>query len=399
MTRNEFIKQCTILGIGTPLMSLILSCSDDIEGMTPNPEINFDGKVIIIGAGAAGMTAGYFLNKFNIDFEIIEASSTFGGRLKRASNFADFPIDLGAEWIHEDVSVLGRLVDNDSVNNDVETIEYNPQTISTWFLNIFWSFDWASFLYSENKFRNTTWFGFFEKYMIPDIRDKIIYNSPITKINYAENKVVVTNTNNETFEADKILVTVPTSILKSNTITFVPDLPEEKIEALNKMNMPDGLKVFIEFSKRFYPDIFFTGNIIEEFSAADKIFYDAAFKKPSERNILGLFTVGEKASVYTDLESDEKIINSVLSELDNIFNGKASKYYVKHVVQNWSKEPYIKGSYTFFKGKSSSIIQTLQEPLADKVYFAGEAFSPDNGATVPGASESAYSVVQTILKG
>ena len=40
-------------------------------------------KVLIIGAGAAGITAGHLLAERGVDFEILEASSTHGGRVRK----------------------------------------------------------------------------------------------------------------------------------------------------------------------------------------------------------------------------------------------------------------------------------------------------------------------------
>jgi len=66
--------------------------------------------VAIVGAGAAGLAAGYLLQRYRVDFEIIEAAPVYGGRLKRAEGFADFPIDLGAEWIHTHPVVLAEIL-------------------------------------------------------------------------------------------------------------------------------------------------------------------------------------------------------------------------------------------------------------------------------------------------
>ena len=58
-------------------------------------------NVLIIGAGAAGITAGHLLAERGVDFEILEASSTHGGRVRKVDDFVDFPIDIGGEWIHQ----------------------------------------------------------------------------------------------------------------------------------------------------------------------------------------------------------------------------------------------------------------------------------------------------------
>ncbi|MGB1346944.1 MAG: NAD(P)-binding protein, partial [Pseudomonadales bacterium] len=43
---------------------------------------HYQGKVIIIGAGAAGLAAATVLENNNIDYVILEATDRYGGRLK-----------------------------------------------------------------------------------------------------------------------------------------------------------------------------------------------------------------------------------------------------------------------------------------------------------------------------
>ena len=61
---------------------------------------DYQGEVLIIGAGAAGLAAARVLEQNQIQYTILEASHRHGGRLMADTTFADFPIDLGAEWIH-----------------------------------------------------------------------------------------------------------------------------------------------------------------------------------------------------------------------------------------------------------------------------------------------------------
>ena len=84
-------------------------------------------STIIIGAGAAGITAGYTLLQegFN-DFVILEASSTYLGRIKKLDNLTNFPIDIGSEWIHVDPSILTTIVNDENVAVDVETTPFQP---------------------------------------------------------------------------------------------------------------------------------------------------------------------------------------------------------------------------------------------------------------------------------
>lgn len=43
----------------------------------------------IIGAGAAGLYAGYLLREQGLDFRIFEASDRYGGRMGKLEGFAD----------------------------------------------------------------------------------------------------------------------------------------------------------------------------------------------------------------------------------------------------------------------------------------------------------------------
>jgi protoporphyrinogen oxidase len=101
------------------------------------------GDVVIIGAGAAGLTAAYDLLRTTTtnggggggrpsSVTILEAHATaIGGRLRRMpidAAFTDFPIDVGGEWIHlEGPEILDVIIDNPKVERKWPTFEYQPQ--------------------------------------------------------------------------------------------------------------------------------------------------------------------------------------------------------------------------------------------------------------------------------
>ena len=401
MNREEFIQKFAVLSLASPFMaSLFSSCSREKKILFDLPSF-YDGKILIIGAGVTGITAGYILKQKNIDFDILEARSVHGGRVKKIAGFADFPLDVGAEWIHKWIEAEPPLLKNliADAEPNFPTFQDNSDDYKVWKNGtltepkILTLFNGDS---SDYKFRSSTWFDFFDQLLTSSsLEEHIEYNSPVSTIDYRSDRITVQTTSGKKYRADKVLVTVPISILQRGDITFLPELPAKQIAAINKEHMPGGLKVFIEFTEKFYPEVLFPNGLLKGALGGDYMYYDECFGKDSSKNILGLFAVDKPSDKYTSLKTDDATIQYILKELDEIFEGKASKYYVKHITQNWSLEPFIRGSYSKMKGDP----EKMSAPVANKIYFAGEAMNTKGHTiAVHGASESAYIALEKMLK-
>ena len=57
-------------------------------------------KAIVIGAGIAGLSAAYHLKNAGIDVVVLEGRDRIGGRVWTSRDFADIPVEFGAELIH-----------------------------------------------------------------------------------------------------------------------------------------------------------------------------------------------------------------------------------------------------------------------------------------------------------
>ena len=365
MTRKEFIKICGIFGIGFPFQASLVSCNEDVN--TPNL------KVIIIGAGAGGLSAGYFLQQQGIDFEILEASESYGGRMKIDTDFADFPIPLGAEWLETSTDIFEQIVNDNSVQVDVETISDAP----------------------DRKFVNYSWYNFFKEYIVPSITDKISYQTIVQSVDCSGDNVII-STENQEYMADKVIVSVPLKILQDGDITFTPNLPQDKLEAINDTVIWQGFKAFFEFSTKLYGDNEFVFPITPA-SDGQKIYYNAALGQNTDKHILGLFVVGKPALDYMSL-SDEDLKNFILNELDSISNNQATPNYIKHITQNWNNEPFIKSGYMTDYADWQTV-RELGRPVGNKVYFAGGAYTDGNDwVSVHAAAKSAKDAVD-ILNG
>mgnify|MGYP002777813812 CR=1 FL=1 len=148
MNRRELLRQLGFgLTAGMVLPSMMLSCAKD----DPGPEIQYDGTVAVIGAGAAGLYAADILSAKGVNVVLFEASGQLGGRMRSLRNqrdseglpitsIADFPVEVGAEIIYGSDSIWNQIVRNlnvaeadlDAAATDVFRLDNEVRTAADW---------------------------------------------------------------------------------------------------------------------------------------------------------------------------------------------------------------------------------------------------------------------------
>jgi monoamine oxidase len=358
----------------------------------------YDGKVIIIGAGASGLAAAKVLEQNNIDYIILEATNRYGGRLKKDTTLADFPIDIGAEWLHSAPITLNKLKGKQGEEIDEELIPYHLETVANWEgkkykINPRWQNNFMYNFMPESKFKNSTWYDFVNENIANTVKHKIQFNSPVTAIDYSGDKVIVKTKNGNTYATDRVLVTVSIGVLKSNMITFIPEVNEERKKAIEAITFHPGFKVAMKFSEKFYPDA-----ITCKVDNGERGFHDISFKKDVQTNVLGFLCTGDETLRYYDLNSEEEIISSLLEELDQMFDGKATVAYSgAYIIENWGQYEFTQGTWTQALIEKKSHLKALNRPLDNRVFFAGEINDTYKQMGVPGAILSGYYAMDKLL--
>ena len=359
---------------------------------------NYDGKVIIVGAGASGLAAAKVLEQNNIDYIILEATNRYGGRLKKDTTLADFPIDIGAEWLHSAPITLNKLKGKRGTEIDEELIPYHLDSTASWAGKEYkvaphWKNNFMYNFLPESTFKTSTWYHIVNENIAETVKHKIQYNSPVNSIDYSSNNVIVKTKSGKTFEADRIIVTVSIGVLKSNVITFIPEMNKENRKAIESITFHPGFKVAMKFSEKFYPDA-----ITCKVENGEKGFYDIAFKKDVQTNVLGFLCTGNETQKYYNLKSEQEIISSLLEELDEMFDGKASTFYSgEYILENWGQHKFTQGAWTQAIQEKKSTLKAINQPLDNKVYFAGEIYDPYQQMGVPGAILSGYYSIDKLL--
>jgi monoamine oxidase len=453
MDRKRFLYTSAL---GIPGLALFPALLASCKKESPFDETAFKGRVAIIGAGASGLYAAYLLAERGISATVFEASDKIGGRIATDNSFSSHKLNLGAEFIHGERSAwydLARFqnavflepvlkpyvhINGQSTREDAASGIADFANASAAFDNIS-TYDGAdvtasaygnvmglseegqalfnAWVGNENgtdntrigmaglaqadhawtaglrdfKITNTDMLGLLQS-AFANVAGNVILNTPIQLVDYSDNEVLLTDTDGNTYTYDRVIVTSSIKVLFDSLIEFTPTLPPLHLQAINTIGMDTGIKMFLKFSSAFWPSDL--GSIagpgpVPEFWTNTDVFND--------EHILTAFINGGKAEELLALGTD--MIPAILAQLDTYFDNQATSSFLSYALKNWAEEPYVGGAYSYAKpGMAPETRTLLHEPVANKVYFAGEA-THDGGhhGTVHGAMETAARAVAKLL--
>lgn len=449
---------------------LLASCSKD----DPGPEVPYDGDVVIIGAGTAGLYTADILHAKGIKVTILEAGNQMGGRIRSLRNqkelvnlsAADFPVELGAEVVYGSNSIWGTNLQNfkvttldvGAVSSDQFIMDNIAKTSTEWEIDGDFANaknfvdDLANFTGSGNTVAQaaaglpgrvlalvnsqignlygssdatlgiggvaealtarkhdgkhlvlkTNPMQDFLIFRFDQVRDLVQLNTQVTSVDASGEKIIVTDANGGQIETNKVIVTVPLSILKKNIISFSPGLPAAKTAAMGKMGMDHSIRVVIDFKKNFWGSS--TGFIWGGTSFPHC--FSAGVGRGEFDQTLSITINGPKAVEMSAQGPD--MINTILAELDGIYAGQATQFVrrdfntseVLSIIQDWGKDEFIQGGYSYpLAGATLADRESLGMPIGDKIFFAGEATDVSGDAgTINGALASAERVAEEVVK-
>jgi len=239
----------------------------------------------------------------------------------------------------------------------------------------------------------------------PNIR----YGTAINSIDYSSDPIMMTAEGGGSFQADKVIVTVPLSIIKTNGISFSPGLPGEFTSSLAKIGMGASLRAIIEFKKNFWGDT--VGFILGSSNVPEYLSFGVT--RSEFNSTLSVTINGAKAEAYSSL--GDGVIDNILADIDFLYAGQGTEFVRRIVVEgvetdpifvreDWTTRPYILGGYSYpLPGATNEDRKAIGAPISKKLFFAGEATDiTGNAGMVNGALASAercaQEVVQSILE-
>ena len=447
MKRRKFIKD-SVMGLPILLLAPSLLSSSCNKKNNNNPE---DKTIVIIGAGISGLAAAKKLKEKGFNVIILEAQDKIGGRL-RTNRTLGVAFDEGASWIHgingnpitelaqqagmnifetiddqsdacydvggvlrsaityenaeaELYTILDTMMNNGNNNQSFETIfnslypSKSNDRLWKFLLSTYVTFDTgdlnnlSSLLYNEGEEYNgvekiaTNGYDTIPNYLAIDLNIQL--NQRVSKIDYSGSKTAVTH-NGTISEADYVLVTVPLGVLKSGNIEFVPSLPTNKQNAIQKVGMNCVNKFLLTWNTAFWDNtqyISYTPEIKDKFN-----YFVNVNKFHPNANALMTFAYADYGRL-TETMTDAQIINEIMIHLKDIY-GNNIPNPTNLLRTKWHANENSFGAYSYTAvGTEMQHFDVLAEEVNDKLFFAGEHthidyFSTAHGAYLSGIREA-----------
>lgn len=205
-------------------------------------------------------------------------------------------------------------------------------------------------------------------------------NHRVKRVARHHDGVKVTVEDGTTYLADAAVIAVPLGVLKSQTISFEPRLPEWKEAAIADLGIGIENKIILHFEEVFWPNVEFLG-VVAETSYGCSYFLN--LHKATGHPVLVYMPAGKLAQ---DIEkmSDEAAANFAFTQLRKILPSASTP--VQYLVSHWGSDENSLGSYSYDQvDKPHDLYERLRIPV-DNLFFAGEATS----SAYPGSVHGAY---------
>lgn len=249
------------------------------------------------------------------------------------------------------------------------------------------------------------------------IVNKVQLNTVVKSIDYSgSDSIVITDSNGKQYKANKVITTVPISILQSNGIVFNPALPSVNTSAAAKFGMDPCMRLVIDFKTNFWGNndgFIWGGSVVPQY-------FNSGFNRSKFTSTLVVTVCGPAAATLSSLSGGgvPQILKPILAELDTLypdpsgkFSGLATRYVIRKVVgsaetdpvatiYDWTQDPYIKGGFSYpLVGTSHQDRVSLGTPVNSQLFFAGEATDVSGDAgTINGALQSALRATTELIK-
>lgn len=397
--------------------------------------------VVVIGAGAAGVAAARVLADNHVSVRVIEARKRIGGRAWTMHE-AGMPLDLGCGWLHSAeenewsvaATTLGLTVDRtpppwnklaleagypradqaefaaawDRLSQRLDEAAHSPVDRPAsefldpgcrWngLLNALCSFingveldrlsvhDLGRYHDTGVNWRVAEGYGALVEAFAAGL--DVTLDCPASVVDHSGARVRI-ETPQGAIDADAVIVTVPTSLIASESLRFTPSLAG-KVEAAEALPLGIADKVFLAVDGR--------ANLPEStrlVGAVDRTETASYHLRPFGRPVIEGYFGGRFART---LEEDGGFARFAIDQIAAQLGNDIRKHLRPLAMTEWGRDPFALGSYSAARLGKADARAVLAAPVDDRLFFAGEACSRHDFSTAHGAYRTGVEAARGVL--
>jgi len=231
-------------------------------------------------------------------------------------------------------------------------------------------------------------------------RGNLYLNTVVNEIRREEPgdyKILVNTTDEKTgrtklFKAKWAVMTFSIGVIESDTVTFVPKLPNWKMETIYTFKMARYIKIFVRFpkgTKAFWDDTHYIFYVDPNVRGRWQLWQNLEAKgkyHPEGTNVLLVTIVGNNWERVVTL-TDEQRKQEIFEVLKSMY-GDAAVMPEEILVPDWHKNPLFFGAYSNWPIGVNDALYKNMDAAVGNLYMAGEACGQDYTGTIFGAQDS-----------
>ena len=402
--------------------------------------------VAVIGAGAAGIGAARRLREAGtVSTVVLEARDRVGGR-DRVDPPAGFPLDRDAEWLHSaDRNPLSPIAQRlgfsvhrrppewtTRLRRSGETIEAEEEWIALreaqrlarhraateaedgslagvlepggrWSQLLEATSSWANGAelgrvsikdYVRYEDSGTNWrlgegYGRLFETLAEGL--PVVHEAAVSLVDHG-GRAIRLETLRGAVTARRVIVTVPTSIIANEILRFDPPLPDKLAAAAGlPLGVDDKLFISLEGAlPGIEHDIYLLGSTISRETMSYQV-------RPLDRPAIYCFFGGRFAAAL-EREGQAAMFDFAAGELARLLGGGIRKQMAALTSTAWLQDPWARGSYSYALPGHADDRAVLAAPVDGRLFFAGEACSPNFFSTAHGAWLSGITAAEAALE-
>jgi monoamine oxidase len=401
--------------------------------------------VAVIGAGAAGIGAARQLGEAgSVSVLVLEARDRVGGRVHTIAP-AGFPLDRGAEWLHSaDRNPLSPIAQRLGFSVHRRPPEWTTRLRRSG-ASLEAEADWIATREAQGKARRkaaaepvdrplatllvpggrwnqlldaTSSWGNGAELERVSVKDYVRYedsgvnwrlregygrlfetlaeglpvalDAAVSRVDHS-GRAIRLETARGTVTAARVIVTVPTSILAAEALRFDPPLPE-KLAAVAGLPLGVDDKLFISLSGQL-PGIERDAYLVGSTTSRETMSYQV---RPLDRPAIYCFFGGCWGAAL-EREGEAGMFSFAAGELARLFGNDVRRQIAPLASTAWLHDPWTRGSYSYALPGHADDRALLAAPVDNRLFFAGEACSPNFFSTAHGAYLTGLAAAEAAL--